>query len=275
MEWSIGIITAPREKGYYLDRCIQSLHQGGWTDINVFAEPGSRIPDGFSGHVIKRRKKYGDWTNWATGLYELFLSEPKTEYFLMLEDDAVVCKNLRLYLEHALPKVGDFGTISLYTPSIYHKKEFVGFHNELRGHNTWSTVTVLISHNNLIKFFSDEDVQKHRFFDIFNVGPKYWGGHASYGKGHTSVVDTVGNTIKDAVIGKWAEKNEFSILYHTPSLAEHIGVFSTLTDDDSTPDNGRMSLDFVGVDYDASKLISDHVNVRRRVMNYRSDMPLA
>jgi hypothetical protein len=266
IKWSVGVITAPREKGYYLDKTLKSIKTGGWDDVVVFAEPRAAIPPDFDGDIVRRRKQYGDWTNWATGLYELFLSEPDSDYYFMLEDDALLCKNARQYLEYALPELDDFGSLSLYTPSNYCKPNFKGFHNEQEGRNTWSTVTVIMSHNAVLRFFSDPDVQKHRFFDIFKVGPRYWGGHAghgSYGTGYTSIIDTVGNTVKDAVIGKWAEKNKLPIFYHTPALAEHIGYHSTLTDDISESTNGRMTKDFVGEDFDVSEWIGDKVRVTR------------
>jgi hypothetical protein len=264
LKWSVGIITAPREKGFYLDRTIQSLENAGWDKINVFAEPNSPIPESFKGDVIRRRKPYGDWTNWATGLYELFLSEPDTDYFLMCEDDVVFAHRAKAYVEHALPQLKDFASLSLYTPSRYHKplRNRV-FHNECRGKDTWSTVTVIMSHHSVLRFFSDPDVQRHRFFDIFEVGKGYWNNKASYGIGRTSTTDCVGNTIKDAVIGQWADKLKLPVYYHTPALAEHIGNYSTLTEDDATPLNGRMSADFVGENFDASTWIGQQFFVKR------------
>jgi hypothetical protein len=264
LTWAVGVITAPRKNGYYLDRTIESIDRAGFSAPVVFAEPGSVVPDSFKGHVVRRRKQFGDWTNWATGLYELFLSEPKTDYFFMLEDDALLCTGARAYLEYALPRLGDFASLSLYTSSRYYKPNRMRlFHNECRGKNTWSTVTVIMSHASVLRFFSDPDVQKHRFFDIFQVKEGYWNNKASYGRGRTSVTDCVGNTIKDAVIGQWAEKNHLPVYFHTPALAEHIGVESTLTDDDSTPENGRMTRDFVGADFDAAQWVGQPFGVNR------------
>ena len=266
IKWAVGVITAPRAQGCYLPETLASIKTGGWDNPVVFAEPNSPIPEDFTGDVVRRRKKYGDWTNWATGLYELFLSEPDAHYYFMLEDDALLCKNVRVYLDYALPHLGDFASVSLYTPSKYYKSGYKGFHNEQDGRNTWSTVTVIMSHIGVLRFFSDPDVQKHRFFDIFKVGPRYWGGHGgngSYGTGYTSIIDTVGNTVKDAVIGQWAKNLDLPIFYHTPALAEHIGYHSTLTDDISTDTNGRMSKDFVGRDFDMSSWVGEPVNVKR------------
>lgn len=264
MKWATGVITAPRRQGYYLDKTLDSLARAGFGEPVVFAEPGSVIPDWFEGHVVHRRKKYGDWTNWATGLYELFLSEPDADYYFMTEDDALLCTGARAYLEYAFPQLGPFGSLSLYTPSKYHNPKWHKcFHNECRGKLTWSTVTVVMPHASVLSFFSDADVQKHRFCDIFKVQPGFWNLKASYGVGRTSVTDCVGNTVKDAVLGQWAEKHNLAMYYHTPALAEHIGEVSTLTDDGSTPENGRMTRDFVGRDFDASAWVDTPVRVVR------------
>jgi hypothetical protein len=268
MKWTVGITTAPRDRGYYLDQTLKSLSRAGFDDPVVFAEPGSIIPSDFRGHVNYRRKKYGDWTNWASGLYELFLSEPETDFFLMLEDDALLCMGLRDYLNYCLPNLKDFASLNLYTSSKYFcPKRPRMFHNECQGKRTWSTVAVVMSQNSVLNFFADLDVQKHRFFDIFEVQQGFWNTNSSYGMGRSSVIDCVGNTIKDAVIGQWAEKLSLPIFYHTPCLVEHIGEFSTLTDDVSNPDNGRMSLDFVGENFDARSWIGEPLKIRRKVIS--------
>jgi hypothetical protein len=264
MKWSVGVITAPRIKGYYLDQTLNSIKDAGWDNIVVFAEPQSLIPTNFTGDVVNRRKKYGDWTNWATGLYELFLSEPDADYYFMAEDDALLCKGVKSYLEHALPSLGNFGSLSLYTSSKYYNpRRSRGFYNECRGKLTWSTVTVIMSHKSMMSFFTDKDVQNHRFTDIFQVQDGFWNLKASYGKGRTSITDCVGNTVKDAVIGQWAERNGLPMYFHAPALAEHIGNYSTLTDDLSSPENGRMSKDFVGVNFDSSTWIGEPFSIYR------------
>ena len=264
-KWTVGVITAPREQGYYLDQTLRSLRNAGWEDVTVFAEPGSVIPEDFEGHVVERRKQYGDWTNWASGLYELFLSEPDSDYFFMAEDDALMCRGAKNYLERTIPLLGDFGSLSIYTPGKYSRnRKRRGFFNCCEGIETWSTVTVIMSHKSVWRFFSDSDVQRHRFEDIFNVHKEWWlkTPHASYGAGYTSIIDTIGNTVKDAVIGKWGKKLNLPIYYHTPALAEHIGYYSTLTDDISEPENGRMTEDFVGEDADLKDWTEDPVVCR-------------
>lgn len=252
MKWTVGIITAPRETDNYLPTTLESLKNCGFENPVVFAEPGSQVPANTT--VVYRRKKFGDWTNWATGLYELLLSEPDTDLFLMTEDDAIFCHEFKIYIEYAIQDLKDFGSISLYTPSTFRRCNFRGFHNGLKGMETWSTVTVIMTRDKVISFFSDADVQKHRFENIFGVNEKFWRCPRTDPK----------NSIKDAVIGKWAFKNNLPIYYHTPSLAEHIGKYSTLTDQLSEVSNGRMSYDFVGEKFSLKPWLENPVEIRKQ-----------
>lgn len=239
MKWSVGVITCPRKNGFFLDKTIRSINNAGWDDslITIFAEPKSVTPDFFKGNVVERKKQYGDWTNWATGLFELLLSEPEADYFLMSEDDVVYNRDSKRYLELSFPHLGTFGSLSLYTPSRYHKKKFRGWHDECCGMETWSTVTVIMSKKGVIDFFSFKDTIKHRFEDIFKNPNIQWG-----------VKTDPRNSVKDAVLGHWAYTHQLPMYYHTPALAQHIGVNSTITDDPSSVGNGRMAADFVGED---------------------------
>lgn len=234
MKWTTGLITAPRKKDYYLDKTLISLIKTGWEPI-VFAEPGSIIPDWFTGNVIKRRKTYGDWTNWATALYELLLSEPNSDYFLMCEDDGVFCKNTKKYVEKHIKNAPNFATISPYCPGKYHKPNFVGFHDNCNGQYTWSTLSIIMSNEGVRSFFQDYDVQRHRFENIF-TDDVVWG-----------VEVEIQNSVKDAVLGQWAKKNNLPMFYHTPSLVAHIGSHSTLSKNITSNDN--LAFDFVGEDF--------------------------
>lgn len=253
MNWSVGITTAPRKQGCYLEKTLNSIIKAGWSEFSIFAEPGSFIPNHFHKNVIQRPKNYGDWTNWATGFYELLLSNPESDYFMMVEDDAIVNKNCRKYIEQAIPQLKDFASISLYTPSIYNLKNFRGFHNGVLNERTWSTVTVIMSKTNAINFFSDSLVQNHRFADTFGLGQEFWCCPNTDFK----------NSIKDAVLGRWAFQNNLPIYYHTPSLAEHIGNDSTLTNEFATKENGRKSFDFVGEDDELNVFLKNPIRFRR------------
>ena len=182
---------------------------------------------------IERPFQYGDWTNWATGFYELLLSYPDTDLFLMSEDDALYQPHAKQYLEKAIPKLGKFASLSLYTPQRYHKPHYSGFHNECHDWETLSTVAVVMTREMAISFFSSEVVQKHRFSNILaDVGEIEYGCKCD-----------PKNSIKDAVIGRWASRLGLPIYYHTPSLAQHIGLNSTIASNVVEQENLRASDD--------------------------------
>ena len=245
-KWTVGVITTPRDKGYYLDRTLSSIRQAGLPEPVIFAEPESPIPTEFLGDVVFRRKQYGDWTNWAAGLYELFLSEPETDYFLMVEDDCVFCKNLIPYLEYAVPLLPEFAYISLYTGEKYHYPKIRGFHNQAQGWDTRSTVCILLEAKRVESFLGNVSVMRHR--------------KESIGTQHD-------NTSKDCVIGKWAETLNLPIYFHSPSLTEHIGWDSTLlwsVNKGYTDTDYPRSKDFVGEDFDASQWVKEKFDVRNK-----------
>lgn len=233
LKWVVGVITCPRKEDF-LQRTLTSIQNAGWSheSTTIFAEPNTIVDDNFDDIVVRRMKPFGDWTNWATGLFELLLREPNADYFLMSEDDVLYNRDSKKYLEASFSCLGNFGSLSLYTPSKYQKSKFRGWHNECRGVETWSTQTVIMSKESVIKFFSFEDTLRHRFQDIFHAPEVKWG-----------VSGDPKNSVKDAVIGNWAKKNNLPVYFHTPSLAQHIGTTSTIDA------SFHQSEDFVGEDF--------------------------
>jgi hypothetical protein len=239
MKWTVGIISTSRKDGaYYLDRTLVSLKNAGWdlSQVVIYAEPGAYAPPDFPGYVVNRRKQYGDWTNWACGLYELLLTEPNTDYFFMIEDDVIVCKGSKDYLEKHIRSLEPFGTVSLYCGQNYYMPDFVGFHNECRDWRTWPAQTMVFTRKGVISFYSDERVQRHRFEHTIPIPFEEvpWGVD----------VDPL-NSVKDAVMGMWAAKNKLPMYYHSPSLAQHIGIQSSLTPEKEV----HIAPDFVGEDF--------------------------
>lgn len=235
IKWSIGLVTSPRNGVSYLDQTLRSFDTTGWDNPVVFAEPGSPIPGFFSGQVVERRKQFGDWSNWAVGLYELLLTEPDTDYFLMLEDDVVFAKNVREYVEGYLGQLLPFASLSLFCPDCYTREGIPSFVNQCHGWNTRQTQTVIMHRSAVIDFFSSPTVQRHRFQHVFSDPPESipWG------------VDVdPRNSVKDALIGTWAEQKKLPIYYHSPSLAQHIGIKSTLMASPAV----RATKSFIGED---------------------------
>lgn len=228
MNWAIGIQTCPRPEDVYIDHTIESVKRAGWDDITIFAEPDSPVPQGYP--VTYRPFRYGDWTNWVCAYFELFMANPEANAFVLFEDDVTSSRNIRSYLEWAIPKLGRFGCLSLYTPPKHHS-DFQGWHDEAdTGWALSGAQAMVFTRGSLQRFLSDPKVVNYRFDEI---GKK--------------------NAHKDCAIGKWACKKE-RVLYHNPSLIDHRGVESLIGT------KNHRARDYVGDEFDCVELIGQ-INV--------------
>lgn len=222
--WAIGVQTCNRNENY-LNHSLESVSRGGWDHLTIFADYESNISSNYP--INYRPYQFGDWSNWICGLFELYVLNPKANYFLMFEDDITCCKNLKTYLEWAIPRLGDFGCLSLYTPNRY-KKEIDCWHDESDA--DWALVggqAILFTRKSLKRFLSNEKILNY---------------------------SELSNIAKDRAIGIWAFKQE-TVLYHTPSLVNHCGENST------TGSIMHKSIDYVGDDFDANSLINQQIKI--------------
>lgn len=203
--WSVGITTAPRQNNT-LQQSLNSLKAAGWDSPRLFAEPGTEIPDeGKSLPLSRRDEVLGAFPNWYLALTELVLRHPRAEAFMICQDDVLFSKNLRDYLERNLWPAEHVGVVSIYCPSHYQQTKKAGFLREDRGWSSWGALAYVFSNPSARAILSDPMVLNHRDF-----GP----------------ADGLHNI--DSVVGYWCERNQLPYYVHSPSLAQHIGEFSTI-----------------------------------------------
>jgi len=225
MKWVVGIQTCPREEDVYINHTIAGIHRAGWDQITIFAEPNSPVPVGYP--VTYRPCRYGDWTNWVCAFFELFIANPDANAFVLFEDDITLSMHIRNYLDWAIPKLGRFGCLSLYTPPTHHS-DWKGWHDEAdAGWALSGAQGMVFTRPSLQRFLSDPKILEYRFDEI---GKK--------------------NAHKDCAIGKWACKKE-RVLYHTPSLIDHRGIQSLIGT------KNHQAVDYVGDDFDCETLIGE------------------
>ena len=113
--WAVGVTTAPGR--YVLDEFLATLSTGGWDDVVIYAEPGSRLPvattDMARFEVVQREKVYGAWRNRFHGIEDLLRRYTKAEAVLMFEDDSLIAANTALWLA-AVGFPPNTGLLSLY-----------------------------------------------------------------------------------------------------------------------------------------------------------------
>jgi hypothetical protein len=169
--------------------------------------------------VVPDARGMGHFRAWLDVLARLVDDMPDVDAYLVCEDDAVFCRGLRDYLEQTLWPA-DRTTValcSLFTPEIYRLRQR-GWHVEQRG--LWLVSSVA---------WAIPPEAAREMLDAF--------GHVQFCPRGA-----------DSMIGQWAaDAARLTAWYHTPSLAQHIGLAnSALGDNDVSP--LRVALDFIGED---------------------------
>ena len=231
--WAIGLTTAPRE-GATFERTMRSLDRAGWSSdsIQVFAEPGSPIPDSISGSLVTTRvSTLGAWPNWLLALTELTLREPHADAYFMVQDDAVFCSGLRAYLEKNLWPSNRLGVISLHTASHFARDDVSGFFPATVGWGAWGAMGYVFPNPSARALMRDPLVVNHR------------------NRGRAEGLHNV-----DSVVGEWCLRAGLDFYMHAPSLCQHIGQTSTLWKNNSL-EGRRSASDFPGEEIDIGELM--------------------
>jgi hypothetical protein len=163
--------------------------------------------------VFDDPRKAGAWPTWISGLEALVSSRPLADAYMMVQDDAVFCRDLKGYLESALWPAGSTALCSPYCPAPYRKPKS-GWHEENRG---WSLVGAVC-------WVIPPDAARAMVADLGPVEARHR---------------------IDARVGRWARRAGRSVWYHTPSLVQHGGVGNSALGDKSTSPL-RVAADFIG-----------------------------
>lgn len=216
LRWAVGITTAQREQPT-LERTLASLAAAGWTRPLVAAEPGVVRPDGVE--WLPSKSQLGGWRNFLR-LASALAALP-CDVALLLQDDVVLTRGLRTYLERS---VGDWpaaAAMSLYSSSRYDE-------GQVQDKTAWGWrsyefrnmegILALVMRRETLAVLGD------------------WRTASRNGK------------YADARFGRWANRRG-GVAFHYPSLAQHIGDTSV-----QHPGAGnvgsRQSASFVGEDFD-------------------------
>lgn len=203
--WAVGVTTAPRRRPT-LDECLTSLVQAGWSEPWLFAEPDAEIPSAFSHLPIARRDGVlGAFPNWYLALAELVLREPQAEAYFLCQDDVLLARGLREYLEQTLWPASAVGVVSVYCPSHYAPGRPLGFHVEDRGWASWGALAYIFPNPSARAVLADPAVLGHR--------------HHGPAEGLRNI---------DSVVGSFCQRNRLPYYVHAPSLAQHVGGTSTI-----------------------------------------------
>jgi hypothetical protein len=157
----------------------------------------------------------GAFHPWLERLEFLLKKGPRADAYFLVEDDVVFCQGLRAYLERALwpDDASQIALCSVFTPEAYQVAQ-TGWHQESR--------------------------------DFHLVAAQAWIMPPTAAR--AALADLAGARwpyAADRVVGEWAAKTKRGVWYHTPSLAQHIGVGNSALGDRLVSPL-RTAADFIG-----------------------------
>lgn len=248
MNWVYGITTVPSRQKTYLKDTLQSLvHAGfhhpvlfvdGCEDRFQFASYLASCSPLFVGlEIVPRLPAIGVFGNWALGLMELYIRNPRAERYAMFQDDVLLVKNLREYLEKLpLPDLHYWNLYTGCTNEYLIKDAAIGFReaglvsgghmNPKREQTGRGALALVFNRDTMVRLLSSP---------IFVMKPQN-------PVNQTACLD--GTIVASLNPLKVREQ------IHNPSLAQHIGIKSSIGKE---PD--RRALSFPGENFDALELL--------------------
>jgi len=202
--WAVGLVTAPRPEPT-IQQTLASLRDAGFTDVHVFAEPGSWIPEeSGSLPVTVHGAHLGNIGQFCTALTELYMAQPHADCYAVFQDDVAAARGLKDWCDEQFWPLRH-GLVSLYTSRV-HSGDSVGWHVlDLGFYRTFGALAFVFRHDVLQEFLTDGQVLRYR---------------QRHAHGD------------DSLVGEWANRYGIGIAYHTPSLVQHTGKVSSLADHD-------------------------------------------
>lgn len=204
LTWAYGVTTVPQRRKDLLPRTLLSLKKSGFPNPHLFIDGDWDYQSWnaeFGLGCTMRYPRIRVFGNWMLSLGELYIRQPKADFYAIFQDDFVTGLNLRQYLEKGL--FPEKGYLNLYTfpenqartlsePGWYRSNQ--GGKGAVALVFSLAGVKLLLAHNHMVSRPPDP-VRGHKFVD---------GG----------IVDTMKKC-------GWAE------YIHNPSLVQHTGKASS------------------------------------------------
>lgn len=241
LKWSYGITTVPERRTTTLPRTLESLRNAGFDAPRLFVDGAGHGYDGFALEVTLRYPAVKTVGNFILGLWELYIREPSANRYVMFQDDIIVYRNLRAYLEKAgYPSDKAFCNLATLrsNQSLAPSDGKPGWF--LSNQFGRSAMALMFSRDALWTLLSSQNlVQK----PAAAVNPK------------RNLDGCIMQSFTAVSGGQWRE------YVHNPSLVQHIGEVSTMGNNDPSTGKCKYTQEYVpsfrGQDFDALQLLEE------------------
>lgn len=234
MNWACGVTTIPeRWASGLLHNTLRSLTAGGFDRPQVFVdgliESRSFIAFSLLKDTSFHNPKVGAFGNWALGLWELYLRNPKADRYAMFQDDLVCYRRLREYLDVcAYPERGYWNLLT-FRDNERLVAEGTGWHESVdmpnaEGQTGRGAVALVFDRQAVTALLGQPSIVAHAQLSRRGI---------------------------DGAVVEAMNAAGYREYVHSPSLVQHVGEQSTLSSKVHTARAGS----FRGQEYDAMELL--------------------
>lgn len=227
LKWAYGVTTVPCRMHDLLPRTLLSLLKAGFDRPRLFID-GEREPNTGRDRVVNhyectwRGENIRTFGNWVLAAWELYIRTPTADRYCIFQDDFITYPNLKDYLESCEYQPKSY--YNLYT--FPHNEGELGWHHS--DQNGRGAVALMFDGEALRTLLSQ------RMFINRPLHPN---------RGHKCVDGGIVDCLKVPEVG-------YTELVHTPSLVQHVGLFSSMGNR-----SHQQAISFRGESFNAKELI--------------------
>jgi hypothetical protein len=258
MKFAVGVLAAPRPIET-VGKTVASLIAAGFEQPVCFFEPGhystqvenkitrpTRIGNLLPGLTPSPDGRFGNFQNCLQSLADLISMQPNADAFIIVEDDALLCRQVAGFLEKSLWPSCDCGMVSLYHPALRSYSEGEGVYRKVVRDGVVgalamvfhpSVARMILSNTRMVSEFKGSKYQQHGVDPWVRNACDFW----------------VGNSIRQAGYSVWSIQPSL-VTHHCPVERVDLGN-STFGVGGGRHFGPRQAKGFIGELADARELL--------------------
>ena len=233
--WAYGILTVPGRLKDLLPQTLRSLAKGGFDKPRIFLDgvlEGNPVE--VQGLEVTERSPQGQQlVNWYLALHELYSRNSRADRYALFEDDILICRNTRQYLERPeMPPSVYLNLMTMRANEALAKNKQTGWYKS--NQKGMGAQGLVFDQSGMVELLTS-----HYLLSRFKLGET--------GSKRTACVD--------GHVAKTFQKTGRVEIVHYPSLVQHVGMKSMIPANFGAGWGEYTSQSFPGEDFDALSLV--------------------